>query len=777
MFGMGLLVTLLLLPCEPTLAQVTSQKTAQKTVLKSSPAPKAARKSLLTSIPDGGRAVPVEPPGSLVPVAAEEQAFFARMDAILAPLYDYKPSDADLAAVREAIQAVGALQATRAQEIEARIQDPVARKLVRWYFLRHDGSTASPAEIEDFRRANPDFPEQNALRQRAEEALLIRVGDPKEIKAHFEKTPPQTGAGFAALAAAHLGEGNRAKAQELTAKTWREHDLSLRAETILLNTLGGLLSEADHKARLDRLLMKDIRWPKERGDRASLVRRVLPYLSEPEQKKAQARLAVYLRQKDAAQAVTALPADAMTDWGVYFAVVQLNRRAGSDADDDDAAKAEGPAEDAGKLKEAWRLLLAAPADAAKLVSPDDWWVERRVSAYAALRTGQPKIAYDLVRQPGPLSVNALKDAHMLAGWIALRHLNDVKAAEGHFIAMRKAADGPISVAGAEYWLARTALALNDRPRADTHFRKAMPYFDTFYGQLARQALEPSNAHMRLSLPPEPSLEEQQRFMARDAARAVIVARRAGIESLVRPYLAHLRFHLLNAPGEIALVAHLSHSLGDTQWSLRTAKAGLVKGHNLVNYAFPTHAFPNYQPLREPVETAFLLGIARQESEFNTSTLSGAGARGVLQVMPMTARHICRDYRVRCDIARLSSDAAYNSMIASAYIGDRMTDYAGSYIMTLAGYNAGPGRVRQWVREFGDPRSPDVDPIDWIERIPFEETREYVKKVLANIQVYRARIGQPERALQLVADLNRARGPRPAPPAPIAPVPAAPSPKP
>ena len=291
--------------------------------------------------------------------------------------------------------------------------------------------------------------------------------------------PPQTGAGLAALAAAHLGEGNRAKAQELTAKAWREHDLSLRAETILLNTLGGLLGEADHKARLDRLLMKDVRYAKERGDRANLARRILPYLSEPEQKKAQARLAVYLRQKDAAQLVMALPADAMSDWGVYYSVIQLNRRAGSDAEDDETAKGEGQPEDAGKLKEAWRLLLAAPTDPAKLVSPDDWWIERRVSAYAALRTGQPKIAYDLVREPGPLTVNALKDAHMLAGWIALRHLKDVKAAERHFIAMRKAADGPISVASAEYWLARTAQAVNDRAARREAFPQCRSLFRYF----------------------------------------------------------------------------------------------------------------------------------------------------------------------------------------------------------------------------------------------------------------------------------------------------------
>lgn len=736
--------------------------------------------------------------GPLVPMSMAEKAFLARMDVILAPIYAFAPTEADLAAVREALQTSsgGAAGATaKMQEIEARLQDPVVRKLVRWIALRSDFGGPTPAEIEEFRRANPDFAEQTGLRTRAEEALLTRVGDAKEIKAFFDKSPPQTGAGLAALAAAHLGDGSRAKAQELTAKAWREHDFSLRAETVLMNTLGGLLTEADHKARLDRLLMRDIRWAKERAERAQVARRIVPYLSEPEQLKAQARLAVYLRQKDAARAIMSLPAGAMSDWGVYYSVVQLNRRAGSDADDDDgdvASKDETPApdgkspdvgaksadakpQDAGKLKEAWRLLLAAPTDPAKIVSPDDWWIERRVSAYAALRTGQPKTAYELVRDAGPLSVNALKDQQMLAGWIALRFNGDIAAAERHFKAMRKAADGPISTAAAEYWLARTALAAKNRPRAEQHLRNAVPYFDTYYGQLARQTLDPASTRLALTLPPEPTAEEQRRFLARDAVKAVIVARRAGAENLVRPLLAHLRFHLLNSPGEVAMIAHLSYSLGDTQWSLRTAKAGLIKGHNLVSYAFPTHAFPSYQPLRELAEPAFLLGIARQESEFNTSTFSGAGARGVLQVMPATARHICRDYKVKCQIPRLSSDAAYNAMIASAYIGDRLGDYAGSYIMTLAGYNAGPGRVRQWVREFGDPRRPDVDPIDWVERIPFEETREYVKKVLANIQVYRARIGQPDKALQIVSDLNRARtgstltptssNPSPPPPAP------------
>jgi soluble lytic murein transglycosylase len=167
-----------------------------------------------------------------------------------------------------------------------------------------------------------------------------------------------------------------------------------------------------------------------------------------------------------------------------------------------------------------------------------------------------------------------------------------------------------------------------------------------------------------------------------------------------------------------------------------------------------HSLPQYTPLRKPPEPAVILGIARQESEFNSLTLSGAGARGILQVMPVTAKHVCRDYKIKCDIPRLMKDPVYNTMMGSAYISDRMDEFTGSYVLTLAGYNAGPGRAREWIKEFGDPRDAKVDPIDWIHRIPFEETREYVQKVLSNIQIYRARLGDEANAVRLNADLRR-----------------------
>ena len=209
---------------------------------------------------------------------------------------------------------------------------------------------------------------------------------------------------------------------------------------------------------------------------------------------------------------------------------------------------------------------------------------------------------------------------------------------------------------------------------------------------------------------------------------------------------------------MAMLAHLGGALGDTQTSLRVGKTGIARGMNLIMYAYPLHAFPAYSPLRDPPEPAFLLGIARQESEFNSAIVSSAGARGMLQVMPVTAQHICRDHKIKCDIPRLLTDNSYNAMIASAYIGDRMAEFRGNYVLTLAGYNAGPGRARGWIRDFGDPRDASVDPIDWIERIPIEETREYVKKVLSNIQVYRARLGD-QAALRLEQDLTRTIGGR------------------
>lgn len=395
----------------------------------------------------------------------------------------------------------------------------------------------------------------------------------------------------------------------------------------------------------------------------------------------------------------------------------------------------------------------------RLTNADATWPKVRSKAYTAMKGRNFKTAYALVRRPKGLSVNPRNDQAFLAGWLALRYLGDVKAAKTHFKVMHDNADGPLSRSKSAYWLGRAYEAGGDTAEAEKYYRNAFArQVDTFHAHLARQKLNQGPLDIKIVPPRVPTTDQVNRFQGLDAAKAAVIAERAKVgRSISRPFLANLG-NRLQSEAEVALVAHLAQALGDTQQSLRIGKKAIGRGMNLIYYGYPLHGFPEYKPLRKPPEPAFLLSVARQESEFNAQTVSSAGARGILQVMPITARHVCRDYKLKCNIKRLLTDESYNTMISSAYIADRMAEFRGSYVLGLAGYNAGPGRARQWIGLFGDPRDSRIDVVDWIERIPFRETRKYVAKVLSNIQMYRARLGESE-PLRLEQDMQRAKSRR------------------
>jgi soluble lytic murein transglycosylase len=710
-----------------SLAAVKAKKPAASKV---APAARAADALRLDEPAPGGTLPPVPRPTPRPP----ENEHVQRYDAAIAPLRNLTISEGDAALLREAIANGANGKLAEAKALRDRIGDPAARKLVDWFIFRAGFGTA--AEIRAFLEANPAWPDRNLLAQRAEEALFnSATASARDIKAFFANADPRTGVGFAALAGAHLADKDNDRAKALAVKAWTEHDIPASLEPAFLKRIGPLLTEADHKRRLNRLLLNDSRWTNERNERAAIIKRMLPLLSEAEKKAAEARLAVFLRAKNSPALIAKVPTTSAADWGLAVQKAQALRRQN-------------------KEEEAWKILLAEP-EAPGTTKPDGYWEERRANAYAALRLGKPKMAYELVREPGPLSVNAAKDAAFLAGWLSLRYLDEPKQALAHFQSLASLADGPLSRARASYWLGRTFEALGDKAKALEQYRAGAVYFDTFHGQLARLKADPGANRLTLPPPAVPSAEDVARFTGSDAVRAIVVARKAGLDvALPRAFLRHLP-NYLKSEAEVAMLAHLADALGDAQMSVRVGKAAIARGMNLAYYAYPVRALPQYTPLRKPPEPAVILGIARQESEFNSLTLSGAGARGILQVMPITARHVCRDYKIKCDIPRLMKDPVYNTMMGSAYISDRMDEFRGSYVLTLAGYNAGPGRAREWIKEFGDPRDQKVDPIDWIHRIPFEETREYVQKVLSNIQIYRARLGEEANAVRLNADLRRA----------------------
>ena len=314
---------------------------------------------------------------------------------------------------------------------------------------------------------------------------------------------------------------------------------------------------------------------------------------------------------------------------------------------------------------------------------------------------------------------------------------------------------PSRRARANYWMGRTAEALGDKKRAQQSYETAARFNDTFHGLLAVQKLAPGSRALSFDPPASPTAEQTKRFTEHEAVRAYALARKAELPRHVTRVFLLNAAKIENDEAWAAMAAHLARASGDTQTGVRIGKSAIAAGHNLIYYSYPVHGLPKYTPLRKPPEEAYLLGLARQETEFNSDTVSGAGARGILQVMKVTANHICRDYKIKCKHDKLLTDDAYNTMIASAYVADRLDEWQGSYVLGLPSYNAGPGRTREWVKEFGDPREANVDPIDWIERIPFEETRNYVAKVLSNIQVYRARLGEAD-PLRLQDDLYRAR---------------------
>jgi peptidoglycan lytic transglycosylase len=666
---------------------------------------------------------------------AREKVHLARLDTAVAPLLSYDISKADSAKIVDAIKAFAANKVDSGMKAMAGVSDPLGRKLVNWYRLRRGHGTA--AEYADFLAKNPGWPSESILREGMEEAIFAEGGDSDVIAGYFNGAEPESAAGIAVLASVHLAHGETDKATALASKVWREYDLSPELERGFLARFGSLLTPQDHKWRFDRLLVDDVRYKAGRRHQARLAKRVIPLLPKAQQRRARARLAVFMREHVDKSRLKAAPDAKSRDWGLVFHRIQQLRRKN-------------------KLDDAAKLMLEAPTDPKVVVNLDDWWSERQKLAYDALKADKPKLAYKLVQDAGPLSVNPLNEQAFMAGWLALRYLKDVDAAVRHFASFTKTADGPLGRAKAYYWLGRALEEKGDQQKAKEAYAAAARESDTFHGLLAMQKLEPGRTRIDIEPPELPSPAEIAELNGMGAAKAMALAQAAGLSRAVtRIFIRHLAT-LKDTEGWAALVSHLSQKMGDTQSAVRIGKAAIANGHNLIYYAYPVHALPDYKPLRPPPESAVLLGLARQETEFNTDIISGAGARGILQVMKGTASHVCRIYKIKCNHKRLASDASYNTMIASAYVADRLAEFSGSYVLGLSSYNAGPGRTRQWIREFGDPRNAGVDPIDWIERIPIEETRRYVGKVLSNIQIYRARLGEEGNALRLEQDLSRAR---------------------
>jgi soluble lytic murein transglycosylase len=633
---------------------------------------------------------------------------------------------ADIAAVKRVIELTRKGKDAEADAVQKAMSDPIARLLAEWIILRSDNTIPSFQRYAAFVAAHPSWPHVPMFRRRAENALWNDKLDDATVRAFFAQRAPATAKGRFVLARVLLANGDRAGAEALVREAWRNDEFSADVERIALDMFGGIVTPADHKARMEKRFYVD---DAEAGLRAA------QRLGGNDLIVGRARAAVSKKAGNAKALLDAVPAAARRDAGYIFSrAVWLRRN--------------------NQLPEASALMLSAPQDPAALVDLDQWWSERRILVRKLLDDGDMQTAYRIARDsPSPPRGNYRVDQHFTAGWIALRYLHDPAAAAAHFAHISEHTVNPHALARGGYWQGRAAEALGRQAEAKAFYQAAAHHSATYYGQIARGRLGLPDLGLRG--PPQFTPEEHVALGNLEVVRAVEILYALDERELIAPIYAELGESATDVAG-MAILGETAGRRGDGRSMLLLGKAALARGLPLDYYAYPIVGLPDYKPIAPPVEPAVTYSIARQESHFNQKVVSTANAMGLMQVTPAAAQDTAKKYGAVYNRARLLSDPIYNMQMGAAELAILIGGYRGSYLLTFAGYNAGRGRVRQWIAAFGDPRDAKVDPVDWVERIPIAETRNYVQRIMENLQVYRARFGGGSKLL-IEADLKRDTG--------------------
>jgi soluble lytic murein transglycosylase len=628
-------------------------------------------------------------------------------------------SQADTEALENVIELVRKRKPAEASQLAQGIGDPVARKLAEWIILRSDDNGATVERYRAFLAANPSWPSQTFLRRRAEAALWDDHRDDDTVLGYFQNEKPLSAKGKFALAQALIAHGDRSGAERHVRDAWRNDSISGDVETTALDLFGPFITPGDHKARMDLMLY---------GSDTDAALRAAKRLGAAQMALARARIGVTKKAGNAKALLDAVPSELHSDPGYMFARIQQLRR-------DE------------RFAEAAQLMIAAPRDPARLHNLDEWWIERRLLSRKMLDVGEHRSAYLIARDAALPARDIYKtEQEFTAGWIALRFLKDPATAAQHFARIGVGSVNPTALARAGYWQGRAAEAAGRSAEARQAYASAAEQSTSYYGQLARAKLGM----------PQLDINGAPGARGRGVERLEIVRAVALLYALDEREIAIPIFGDIGENGDpdAALgLGELASRNADARAMLLVGKAALNRGLPFDHYAYPTVGIPAFPTVGPEVERSVVYAIARQESAFNQAVVSPANAYGLMQVTPDAGRYVTKKYGATFDLAKLKSDPVYNASIGAAELGGLLDDYRGSYIMTFAGYNAGRGSVRKWVERYGDPRAPKVDAVDWVESIPFAETRNYVQRIMENLQVYRARFGGGSK-LQIDADLHR-----------------------
>ncbi|RWO76237.1 MAG: lytic transglycosylase domain-containing protein [Mesorhizobium sp.] len=621
---------------------------------------------------------------------------------------------ASVARLKSGLDALAANDIAGARQVRDTLPvNSLDQHILAWAIAFYGGDRVPSGDIADAAKMLPNWPGMIALRKNSERALYRENPAPEIVVQAFGGSQPQTAEGVVILARSYVSQGNVQAARSVLSPFWRTEKLQARDEAAIIQEFGTLIPAADHRFRMERMFY---------ADRVNSALRVAGLAGARQLADAWAAADKGDKNagdknagdKSAARLLKAVPG-AQRSAGYLFAQAQYLRKQQ-------------------KFSDAAAMVMKAPSDRSALIDPDAWWAERRVLSRELVDQGDMKTAYRIVAAHAGETAANVADAEFHAGWYALRGLNDPTTAAKHFERIAGLAQGPISLSRAYYWLGRTAEAGGPGSARD-YFSRAAGYGTTFYGQLAgervgRQVL--NIAH------PQPSATDHRNFSSREAVSAIKRLQQAGYQRYADTLYRDLAGQL-SSPGELALLAAMAEKQGNHFLALKVGKIAGARGIDVGALSHPLGVIPETANISGSGK-ALAYAIARQESEFNIGAVSSAGARGLLQLMPATARQLADKAGMTFSQARLTTDAGYNATLGAAFLGEQLGRFDGSYVLTFAGYNAGPGRAAQWVARYGDPRGKDIDAVvDWIERIPYTETRSYVQRVMENYEVYKMRI--------------------------------------
>ena len=610
--------------------------------------------------------------------------------------------------------------------LSSRASDPTVAAIARWRYLIDRESGASFADLSAFLDAHPNWPNAETTQRNAERAMPVDM-PASQVLAFFQNREPVSGEGMLMRGAALLAQGDTAEGPIWIRRGYVAGTFSASREAQIREQYAQYLPADADKLRLSALLWED--------DFAG-AQRMLAYVDTGTRAVGTARLKLRSNTKGAQQFIDAVPAALKEDFGLLYDIGRWYRRSE-------------------QYTAGARFMAKSYRDPAIPIPLDKWWDEKSAHVRMAIKERRWTDAYAVSASAGLTEGADFAEAEFLAGWMQLRFLGDTSRALAHFDRIAPNVSTPISLARGHYWTARAREAAGDNAGAIVEYELAAKNPETYYGQLATAALS-SNPTITVDMSTSVSSRGISTMERDELVQAIAMLSAIGDTTLLPRFVGALGDRL-EVREDFETASALLMQLNRPAMSVRVAKRAMQKDLHVFRYAYPMVDLPPYRGNGQPPDPAFVHALMRQESEFDPNARSTADARGIMQMLPATAKMTANRHGIPYEASRLLGDWQYNATLGMAHMRDLLDQFGGSYVLVAVAYNAGPGRANQWIKEFGDPRSPGVDVVDWIERIPFSETRNYVMRLIENTNVYRAMLAGGSAPLQMEADLLSGSG--------------------